>query len=88
MLSAPPGKVVQPAEPLHAIALGVAALGLLVGLLARHPDWVAAGLSLMILLPPLRLATTIIGEARAHRYGVAILGIPVLAFVLFSRWLS
>jgi hypothetical protein len=81
-------KAVQITELLHAIGLGLAALGLFLGLVAQRPGWVGAGLSLMILLPPIRLATTIIGEARAHRYGVAAFGIPVLVFVLFSRWLS
>lgn len=78
----------QPAEPLHAAGLGVAALTLLAGLLAREPEWVRAGISLVILLPPLRLATTIIGEARGRRYGVAAMGVLVLAFLVFSRRIS
>ena len=81
-------KVVQPAEPLHAISLGIAALALLGGLVAREPEWVDAGIALVILLPPLRLATSIIGEARDHRYGMAAMGVLVLAFLVFSRRIS
>jgi hypothetical protein len=81
-------KVVRPAGPLHAIGLGTAALGLLLGLVTRQPAWASAAISLVILLPPLRLATTIIAEARAGRYGVAAMGILVLALLLFSRRIS
>lgn len=88
MSSAPVRKVVHNAEPLHALGLGIAALALFMGLVAREPEWVKAGISLVILLPPLRLATTIIGEARARRYGVASMGILVLAFLIFSRRIS
>jgi hypothetical protein len=49
---------------------------------------VNAGISLVILLPPLRLATTIVGEAHGRRYGVAAMGILVLAFLIFSRRIS
>lgn len=78
----------QPAEPLHAIGLGIAALALFAGLVTREPDWAKMGISLVILLPPLRLATTIIREARARRYGVAAMGFLVLAFLVFSRRIS
>ena len=88
MSSATDSTVVQPAEPLHAIGLGAAALGLFLGLILGQPTWVSAGLSLIILLPPLRLATTLIGEARARRYGVAAMGILVLAFLVLSRRIS
>ena len=88
MSSASDPRVLQPAEPLHAIGLGAAALTLLIGLAANEPKWVNAGISLVILLPTLRLATTILGEARARRYGVAAMGILVLAFLIFSRRIS
>lgn len=88
MSSASDRKGFPAAEPLHAAGIGVAALALLGGLVAREPRWVNAGISLVILLPPLRLATTIIGEAHARRYGVAAMGILVLAFLIFSRRIS
>ena len=88
MSIAPDRKVAQPAEPLHALALGIAALTLFAGLVARTPGWVNAGISLVILLPGLRLATTIIGEARARRYRVAAMGLVVLAFLILSRRIS
>ena len=88
MSSATEGNASTPAEGLHVAALGAAALALILGLAARRAVWVHTGVSLIILLPPLRLATTIIGEARAHRYGVAAMGILVLAFLLFSRGIS
>ena len=80
--------VVQPAEPLHGVSLGIAALALFAGLVAGEPEWVKAGISLVILLPPLRLATTIIGEFHARRHGVAAMGILVLTFLVFSRRIS
>ena len=83
--SAKPAPVV---EVLHAMGLGVAALGLLLGLVARNETWANLGISLVILLPPLRLATSIMDEARARRYGVAFMGVLVLAFLLFSRRIS
>jgi hypothetical protein len=70
------------------VGLGLGALGLLVGLITEEPDWVKGAISLVILLPPLRLATTVIGEARARRFGVAAMGALVLAFLLFSRRIS
>lgn len=88
MSTAPDRKVAQPAEPLHALGLGLAALALLAGLVARAPEWVNAGISLVILLPGLRLATTIIGEVRARRYRVAAMGVVVLAFLVLSRRIS
>ena len=88
MSSAQEWKVVQPAEPLHAIGLGMAALGLFAGLVAGKPEWVNGGISLVILLPTLRLFTTILGEARARRYGVAAMGILILALLVFSRRFS
>ena len=54
MSSASDPRVLQPAEPLHAIGLGAAALTLLIGLAANEPKWVNAGISLVILLPTLR----------------------------------
>ena len=75
-------------EPLHAFALGLAALGLLAGLVAHQPGWVKGAISLIILLPPLRLASAIVSEARARRFGVAAMGALVLAFLVFSRRLS
>jgi hypothetical protein len=88
MSRAPDEAVSQPVEALHALALGTASLGLLAGLLAGQTVWVNMGVSLILLLPPLRLATTIVGETRARRYGVALMGVLVLAFLLFSRRIS
>jgi len=76
------------AEPLHVLAIALAALGLLVGLVENEPDRVKDALSLVILLPPLRLASTILGEVRARRFRVAALGALVLAFLVFSRRIS
>jgi hypothetical protein len=76
------------AEPLHAGALSLAAMALLGGLTTSRPLWVNAGVSMILLLPPLRLATTILAEARARRLGVALMGVTILAFVLFSRRIS
>ncbi len=81
-------KVTGPAEPVHAVSLAIAASALFAGLIAREPEWVKGGISLIILLPPLRLATTIMGEARARRYRVAAMGIVVLAFLILSRRIS
>ena len=39
-------------------------------------------------LQALRLATTVISEARASRYLVAFMGVLVLAFLLLSRRIS
>ena len=78
----------SPVEALHTFALGAAALGLLGGLVARRPVWVNLSVSLILLLPPLRLATTVISEARARRYLVAFMGVLVLAFLLLSRRIS
>ena len=75
-------------ETLHALALGAAASGLVLGLLARRPVWLNMGVSLILLLPPLRLSTTIFGEAQARRYGIAAMGVVVLALLLFSRRIS
>ncbi len=77
-----------PVEALHAIALSAAALGLLMGLVAHRVVWVNLSVSLILLLPPLRIATTVAGEARARRYKVALMGIVVLAFLLLSRRIS
>jgi hypothetical protein len=81
-------KAIPPVESLHALSLGAAALGLLTGLVAGRPEWVNAGISLVILLPPLRLVTTILAEARRRRLGVATMGVLVLAFLIFSRRIS
>lgn len=75
-------------ETLHTFALSAAALGLLGGLVARRPVWVNLSVSLILLLPPLRLATTVISEARARRYLVALMGVLVLTFLLLSRRIS
>jgi hypothetical protein len=70
------------------VALSTAALGLLLGLLARNPVWVEMGVSLILLLPPLRLATSIVGEAHARRYAIAAMGVVVLSFLVLSRRVS
>ena len=75
-------------ESLHILALSAAAFGLIVGLATRSASWVSLGVSLMLVLPPLRLATTIIGEARARRFNVAAMGVAVLIFLLVSRRIS
>jgi hypothetical protein len=75
-------------EAVHTLALGTAATGLVLGLVARRPVWVNLGISLILLLPPLRLATTIFREAHARRYGIAAMGVVVLALLLFSRRIS
>lgn len=77
-----------PVEALHTLALSAAALGLLMGLIARQAVWVNLSVSLILLLPPLRLATTVVAEAQARRYTVAFMGVVVLAFLLFSRRIS
>lgn len=75
-------------EPLHILGLGLSALALLMGLVAGNSGWVNVGVSLMLVLPPLRLATTLIGEARARRFIVAAMGVVVLIFILLSRRIS
>lgn len=80
---------VSPAvEVLHGVALAAAALGLLVGLFSGRASLVNPAISLMLLLPPLRLATTVVGEATAKRYATAAMGFVVLAFLLVSRRIS
>ena len=81
-------KAAQAAEGFHALCLAAAAAALLLGLATSQSAWVKGGISLVILLPPLRLATTILGEARARRYAVAAMGVLVLAFLLLSRRIS
>jgi len=88
MSSPASSKAAPPVETLHAAGLSVAAVGLLLGLVARNETWANLGISLVILLPPLRLATSIMDEARARRYGVALMGVLVLVFLLFSRRIS
>lgn len=88
MSSATEGNVSTAAEALHVAALSASALGLFLGLVAREALWLNMGVSLILFLPPLRLATTIIGEARARRFGIAGMGILVLALLLFSRRIS
>jgi hypothetical protein len=78
----------RPVEVLHAAALSVGALGLLMGLVGGRAVWVNTAVSLILLLPPLRLATTIFGEAHARRYSIALVGVVVLALLLFSRRIS
>jgi hypothetical protein len=84
----PQAAVSKPVEALHALALSAAALGLLMGLVARRGVWVNLSVSLILLLPPLRLATTVASEAHARRYVVAFMGVVVLAFLLLSRRIS
>lgn len=79
---------VRATERFHALGLAAAACALLLGLVAGQPAWVRGGIALVILLPPARLATAIVGEARARRYGIAAIGALVLAFLLFSRRIS
>ena len=88
MPSPAPPKVAPPVEILHAAGLSLAALGLLLGLVAQKEAWANLGISLVILLPPLRVATSIMDEARARRHGVAFMGLLVLLFLLFSRRIS
>ena len=76
------------AETVHAAALGLAGLGLLGGLLARDAFFVNTGVSLILFLPPLRLATTIATEAHARHYAVAFMGVVVLAMLFISRRVS
>jgi hypothetical protein len=78
----------RPVEALHLVAMSAAAASLLFGMVMRRPFWVNTGVSLILLLPPLRLATTIAFEARAKRYFVALMGIAVLTFLLVSRRVS
>jgi hypothetical protein len=82
------GRSSTAAEALHLAALFGAALGLLLGLGERNPFWLNLGVSLILLLPPLRLATTIFSEAHAGRYRIAAIGTVVLAFLLLSRRIS
>lgn len=88
MTRSPEETVSLPVEALHTLALSAAAIGLLMGLVAHRVVWVNLSVSLILLLPPLRLATTVVGEARAQRYAVALMGIVVLAFLLLSRRIS
>jgi hypothetical protein len=85
MSQAPVEAFSRPAETVHLIAMTAAAGSLLFGMVMRQPFWVNTGVSLILLLPPLRLATTIVGEARAKRYVIAFMGIAVLTFLLVSR---
>ncbi len=88
-MSRPPEEPTSRAvESLHLVALSTAALGLFLGLVARNPVWVEMGVSLILLLPPLRLATSIVGEAHARRYGIAAMGVVVLSFLFLSRRVS
>jgi hypothetical protein len=75
-------------EAVHMGALVVTALALAMGLFARDAEWVRVGVSLTLLLPPLRIFTSILGEARAKRFGVAAMGAAVLAVLFFSRHIS
>lgn len=88
MFSATDGKIRSAVEALHLMALCASAIALMLGLLVRSTVMVNVGVSLLLLLPPLRLATTIIGEARGRRYGIASMGVLVLAFILISRRIS
>lgn len=75
-------------EVLHLGVLGMAALGLLIGLVNRDVAWVKGGVSLILLLPPLRVATSMMDEARARRFDSAVMGLLVLGIILFSRRIS
>ena len=75
-------------EIIHMVVLAIAALGLLVGLVNRDVVWVKGGVAVILLLPPLRVATSVIHEARARRYEIAAMGLFVLAILLFSRRIS
>lgn len=75
-------------EAVHALGLAIAALALAAGLLSRNPAWVKLGVTFVLLLPPLRLATTILGEVRARRFKIATMGVLVLAFLFLSRWIK
>jgi hypothetical protein len=88
MSSTPEENASRPVEALHLLALSGAAFALVLGLAARKAAWVEMGVSLILLLPPLRLATSIFGEAHARRYGVALMGVVVLTFLLLSRRIS
>ncbi|MEO8360365.1 MAG: hypothetical protein ABI672_10070 [Vicinamibacteria bacterium] len=88
MLSAPPNHASGAFEPLHVVGLALSAVALLIGLMADHSGWVDVGVALMLILPPLRLGTTLIAEAKAKRFSVALMGLVVLIFLLFSRRIS
>ncbi len=88
MSRSPEEAVSAPVEALHTAALITAAVALLAGLVLRQTAWVTTGVSLILLLPPLRLATTIMEEARARRYDVAFMGLVVLTILLVSRRIS
>jgi hypothetical protein len=75
-------------EALHMVALAIGAIGLTAGLVSRKTEWANLGVSLILVLPPLRVATSIVEEARAKRFGVAAMGALVLAFLFFSRRIS
>jgi len=75
-------------EAVHMGALAVSALGLAVGLATRRADWVGMGVSLVLLLPPLRIATSVVGEAHAGRIRVAVMGIIALMVLFVSRRIS
>jgi hypothetical protein len=46
------------------------------------------GVSLVLLLPPLRIATSVVGEAHAGRIRVAVMGIIALMVLFVSRRIS
>jgi len=75
-------------ENLHMGALALTALALGWGLVSRQTDWVKIGVSLTLLLPPLRIATSVVDEVQSKRFGVAVMGVLVLAVLLFSRRIS
>lgn len=72
-------------EFLHMAALSVAAVGLALGLVSRRADWVSMGVSMVLLLPPLRIAASVMDEAHARRFGVAAMGLVVLLVLFLSR---
>ena len=82
------GHLPNAVEALHIGALGMAAVALALGLSTRSIEWVSLGVSLILLLPPLRIATSVVGEARAGRLRVAAMGVLVLAILFLSRRVS
>ena len=75
-------------ESLHVGALGVAAVALFAGLTLGGRFWVDTGVSTILLLPVLRLATTVLTEASGRRFVNALMGVAILAFILLSRRIS
>ena len=88
MQSSPQDRHSTAVEHLHTAALVAASLGLALGLASRRADWVGMGVALVLLLPPLRIATSVLAETHARRYGVAAMGVVVLMVLFLSRHIS